>query len=144
VRLSFLCVCSALIAAGCAQPLRPAKFADVSIDQLRADPAAWIGRPVEVAGVVDTQGADSTLNENCAGNAESILVRWTGVPGFRPSDDGTKVRIRGVFRTAEANKQPPPGEMAGGDAASAMANRASLQDVSIVWRVPADVPGCRA
>lgn len=143
MRLSFLCACSALLAAGCAQPLRPAKFADVSIDQLRADPAAWIGRPVEVAGVVDTQGAASSLNENCAGNAESILVRWAGVPGFRPSDDGTRVRVRGVFKTAEADRRPPAGEMAGGDAAGAMANRATLQDVSIVWRVPADVPRCR-
>ena len=115
------------LAGACSQPLQPPTFTEVSIEQLRTDPASWIGRPVEVEGVVNAAaGRSPGLSENCSSSASSILVRWDSVPGFEPGDSGAKVRVRGVFDLGE-----------GGD------REAGLHNVSILWRLPPNLPRCR-
>jgi hypothetical protein len=113
--------------AACSQPFQPAAFTEVSIDQLKADPASWNGRPVEIEGVVNA-AADrtSSLAENCSSSARSVLVRWDSVPGFHQSDAGAKVRIRGVFGLTEG-----------------AGRQASVRNVSILWRLPPNLPRCR-
>jgi hypothetical protein len=108
----------------------------VSIEQLRTDPASWIGRPVEVDGVVDATADESwRLKENCASDAKSVSVRWDSVPGFRASDDGARVRVRGVFLDDNVSARRID--------ATHMPSRGSLQNVSILWRLPANLPRCR-
>ena len=129
--------------AGCTQPIAPSPFAEVSIDQLRTDPARWVGRPVEVEGVVDTQaGNDPSLRENCSSDARSIEVQWDRVPGFHPGDIGAKVRVRGVFHKADGIAAPTGPEIT--EDGAPLANRGTLQNVSIVWRLPSNLPRCRA
>ena len=128
------------LAGSCAQPIVPSPFTDVSIEQLKTDPAGWTGRHLEVEGVVEG-GADESwrLKENCASNAKSIPVRWDSVPGFRPSDDGAKVRVRGTFRNDPVVGRRGSDEV--GDAS--VQNRGVLENVSILWRLPANLPRCR-
>lgn len=116
----------AFLIAGCAQPMRPNAFTTVSIQDLITDPASWLGRAVEVEGIVRTEADNSSrLQENCSSTAQAILVRWHDVPGFRTSDDGAKVRLRGVFRQADGPVRKP-----------------ALQNVSIVQRWPPGLPRC--
>jgi hypothetical protein len=118
----------AALAAACSQPLQPSAFTEVSIEQLRADPASWIGRPVEVEGVVNAEAdRSSSLNENCSSGAKSVLVRWDNVPGFHPDDAGANVRVRGVFDLGEGVER-----------------HATLHNVSILWRLPPNLPHCRS
>jgi hypothetical protein len=116
----------AVFTASCTQATSSSAFAEVSIEQLRTEPAAWMGRPVELEGVVSVQsGVASTLRENCSSTAHSLQVRWDSVPGFRVSDDGAKVRVRGVFHQDEGG-----------------ARDGTLRNVSIIWRLPPNLPRC--
>lgn len=125
--------------AGCAQPIAPSPFADASIEQLISDPTNWTGRPVEVEGVVVARADDRwRLKENCASNARSVSVRWDNVPGFHASDDGAKVRVRAIFRN-DAVVRGGNGEVINASAQ----NRGTLENVSILWRSPANLPRCR-
>lgn len=123
--------------AGCNPYIAPSPFARVSIEQLEADPARWTGEAVEVAGVVEAvAGKGSRLTENCGSSAVSIPVDWELVPGFRDTDDGARVRVRGTFRDDGAvhNKR----DLSGGSSP----NRGALENVSILWRMPESGPRC--
>lgn len=106
--------------------MQPREFAKVSIRQLVTDPASWIGEAVELEGIVHTGAVrSSSLKENCSSEAPAILVRWQNVPGFNATDDGAKVRVRGVFRQADGIGPKP-----------------ALENVSILRRWPPRLPHC--
>ena len=95
---------------------------------------------MEVEGVVDANADGSgRLKENCAVDSKSVLVRWDQVPGFLKSDDGARVRVRGGFHDEEHS---PTGKPHLVDAAT-MPSRGILQNVSILGRLPANLPRCQ-
>ena len=128
---------------GCT-PFSPrSPFTVVTINELRADPSAWTGKAVEVTGIL-IRGAGpmsppSSLSENCSGDAHAVLVRWDNVPGLRNEDTGAKVKVRGVFRMgARVGSPGPPGRAGSTNSAGA----GTLENVSILWRLPADLARC--
>jgi len=127
------------LSTGCARPIASSPFADVTIERLKTDPLSWIGRPVEVEGVVDANADGSwRLKENCAAEARSVLVRWDSVPGFSRSDHGSRVRVRGVFHDDNVSAKNETHRID----ATYIPSRGSLQNVSILWRLPANLPRC--
>ncbi len=82
----------------------------------------------------------ASLSENCSGNADKVLVLWHNVPGVQDGDEGAKVTVRGVFRMGP-RFDFEPGSLR--DASSARAAGAgTLENVSILWRLPAKLPRC--